>query len=225
MIRIVRVAALVLAAALCGPAAALAQSGPSDTSPFYAQFDVAATLGHKSSGAVGGEGGYRVKPYLDAFLEAGHIGNAASADLEAGANTIANNVGATASSVSKVTYFDLGVRYHRMVTPTIQWYGALGLGAAKVSNETTFSVNGTVFPPEALGISGSDLNGHETKTFLMLGGGATMTFGRRYFGDLSYRFGGVLGASNQVTGNGYTLKTNRIQLGIGMRFNGFWKFK
>ena len=52
----------------------------------------------------------------------------------------------------------------------------------------------------------------------MLGGGVTMAFGKRYLGELSYRWGGVFGVTSPVTGSGSTLSTNRIQLGIGVTF-------
>jgi len=221
MIRMARAGVFVLAIALWGSATALAQPSGSDASLGYAQFDIAATLGHTSDKALGGEAGYYVRPELAVFFEGGHIGNAASADIELGANLIANNVGVTANAITKVNYFDVGVRYRFTLRswPTIHPYAAIGIGAAHVTNQTTFSINGTTYSPEALGIQlGVDLNGSETKTFLMLGGGATMMFGTRYLAELSYRWGGVFGATNALTGSGSTLSTNRVQLGIGVTF-------
>ena len=221
MIRMARAALLVFAIALWGSATAFAQPSGFDASRGYAQFDIAATLGHTSDKAFGGEAGYDVRPEIAVFFEGGHIGNAASADLQSGASRIANNVGATANPIAKVNYFDVGVRYRFTLAsrPTIHPYAAIGIGGAHVSNETTFIVNGTTYPPEALGIGGGgDLNGSETKAFLMLGGGVTMAFGKRYLGELSYRWGGAFGVTSAVTGSGSTLSTNRIQLGIGVTF-------
>ncbi len=219
MMRIARAVVLVFVVALGGSTAAVAQGTSSGESRFYAQLDVAATLGHTSSGAIGAEAGYRFRPRIDVFAEGGHIGNVTSADMQTAANLIANNVGASANPVAKVNYFDVGARYHFVVTPTIHPYVAIGIGVAHVSNETTFTVNGTTVSPDSLGIqTGADLNGSETNAFLMIGGGTTVSFSRRYYVDLSYRFGGVLGATNALTGSGSTLVTNRVQLGIGMTF-------
>jgi opacity protein-like surface antigen len=221
MTRIGRAVLVVFAIVLLGSATAFAQPSGASTWSGYAQFDVAATFGHKSDKALGGEAGYEVRPGIDVFAEGGHIGNAASADLESGANLIANAVGATANAITKVNYFDVGVRYRFTLAswPTVHPYAAIGIGAAHLTNQTTFSINGTTFSPDALGIQlGADLNGSETKAYLMLGGGAMMTFGERYLVDLSYRWGGVLGATDAITGSGSTLSTNRLQFGIGLTF-------
>jgi opacity protein-like surface antigen len=218
MMRIVRIAPIVFSMLVCGFSTAFAQGGAA-SSRGYAEFDVAATLGHKSDKAIGGEAGFHIRPNFDLFVEGGHIGNAASADLDAGANLIANNVGATANAITKVNYFDVGIRYPFAASPTVHPYVAFGIGAANVKNETTFSVNGAQVPEESIGIqSGADLNGSETKAFIMAGVGATVTLKPRYFLDFSYRFGGVLGATNALTGSGSTLKTNRVQVGIGINF-------
>jgi opacity protein-like surface antigen len=219
MIRIVRVAPIVFAVVVCGFSTAFAQAAGAAASRGYAEFDIAATLGHKSDKAIGGEVGFHLRPKIDVFAEGGHIGNAASADLEAGATLIANNVGAAANAISKVNYFDVGVRYGFEAAPNVHPYVAFGIGAAQVKNETTFAVNGTVVPEESIGIqSGTDLNGSETKAFLMIGGGATITLKPRYFLDVSYRFGGVISAPSPASANGALLKTSRVQLGIGLTF-------
>jgi opacity protein-like surface antigen len=211
-----RVVRMLVAVMVCGASAAQAQTSAAPAR--YAQFDIAATLGHKSDSSVGGEVGFTFRPNLDVFFEGGHIGNAASSDMDQGATRIANNVGATANAIAKVNFFDVGVRYRFMPSPRFHPYAAIGIGAAHVTNQTTFSVNGTVVPESSLGIqSGVDLNGSETKAFLMLGVGTTIPFKTRYLFDVSYRFGGVLGAANALNGTS-TLATNRIQLGIGLNF-------
>lgn len=209
---------MVFVMVVCGRVAAFAQAQKTDM-PGYAQLDIAATLGHKSDTAIGGEAGWHINPDLAVFVEGGHIGNAASADIEAGANLIANNVGATANAISKVNYFDVGVRYSFVMNnPKVHPYAAIGVGAAQVKNETTFVVNGTAFAPDALGIQvGTDLSGSETKPFIMIGAGASVDFATRYLLDVSYRFGAVTGATSAVNGTA-TLKTSRVQIGLGIKF-------
>jgi len=209
---------MVVVMVACGCAVAFAQAQNADM-PGYAQLDVAATLGHKSDAAIGGEFGWHVKPDLAIFFEGGHIGNAAAADIEAGANRIANAVGATANAITKVNYYDVGVRYaFVMNNPKVHPYVAFGVGAAQVKNETTFVVNGTTTAPETLGIQlGSDLNGQETKAFVMFGLGAHVDVGSRYLIDASYRFGAVLSTTSAVADT-VALKTNRVQLGVGVKF-------
>lgn len=220
MMRIARVLPMLFGMTFSTAALLHAQTAaPTDTRA-YAEIDVAATLGHKSDAAVGVEAGYRIRPRFDVFFEGGHIGNAASADLDQRATTIANAVGASASTVAKVNYFDVGVRYHWPVAGRFHPYLAMGIGAAGVKNETTLSVNGTAVPAEDLGVLfGSDLNGHETSGFFMFGGGATAPFGKRYFGDLSYRYGRVFQKSDSggnVVIDG--INTHRVQIGVGVRF-------
>ena len=84
---------------------------------------------------------------------------------------------------------------------------AIGGGIAHVKNETTLSANSDLVQ------FGTDLNGSEVKPVFMIGAGATVGFAKRYFIDLSYRFGAVfLGDDSGVN------KTQRAQVGIGVRF-------
>ena len=224
MMRIARVVPIVFAITLCAAAALQAQPAASGDMRGYAEINGGATLGHKSDVSVGGEAGYEVMRNLDVFGEFGHIGNAASADLESRANTIANNVGGTADVVAKVNYFDFGVRYRFTIAsaPKVHPYVALGIGGAHVTTETTLSVNGTVVPPDTLVTFGTDLNGSETAPFLMIGGGATVPFASRYFVDVSYRFGRVFEKSETTGGDTVVVlnafNTNRIQVGLGIKF-------
>ena len=221
MMRIARVVPICFAITIGAAPLLRAQPAASPDMKGYAEFNVGATFGHKSDLSVGGEGGWAVMRDLDVFVELGHIGNAASDDLESRANTIANNVGATASVVAKINYIDAGVRYRFVVNaPNVHPYVAAGFGAAHVNNETTLSVNGTVVPPENLGVQfGTDLNGSETSPFFMFGFGSTVEFHTRYFVDVSYRYGRVF-AKNDDAGNVVLAgtNTNRVQVGIGIKF-------
>ncbi len=223
MMRIARVVPMLMAFTFCGAAALQAQPAASGDMRGYAEINGGATLGHKSDLSVGGEAGYQVMSNLDVFGEVGHIGNAASADLESRANVIANNVGATASVIAKVNYFDFGIRYRFVVRqPNVHPYVAVGVGGAHVTTETTLSINGATVAPGTLVTFGSDLNGSETAPLFMIGGGATLTFASRYFADISYRFGRVFGKSETSGSESITVlnafNTNRVQVGLGIKF-------
>lgn len=222
MMRSVRVLPIWFAVTLCSAAQLYAQPAASTSNRGYAEIDLAATLGHKSDKAVGGEAGYRLRRQFDVFFEGGHIGNAASADLDSRATTIGNAVGATASAVAKVNYFDAGVRYHIQTTRTGRFepYLAAGVGVAQVKNATTLSVNGTTVDPASLGVQfGTDLSGTEKSGFFMFGGGGTVPFGKRYLVDLSYRYGRVFQRSDS-SGNVVIagINTHRVQAGLGITF-------
>lgn len=220
MMRCARVATLWLAGILCAAAASAQTSTPSSgpASPFYAEVDVAATLGHKSDKSVGGEAGVRIVSGLDFLLEGGRMGNVGTAELDARALKIANAIGASSSASYKVNYFDAGVRYTLPVTSVAHPYLAFGVGMAQVTSETTLSVNGTAASPESLGVQfGSDLNGTERKALIMFGGGATVTFATRYFVDLSYRFGRILPKTSVIDGD-VGINTQRAQVGVGVHF-------
>jgi len=102
----------------------------------------------------------------------------------------------------------VGLRYHWPASPNVDPYVALGVGLAHVNNETTLSANSDLVQ------FGSDLNGSQNRPIIMLGGGATVGFAKRYFLDLSYRFGAVLATGDASGVN----KTQRVQVGIGIKF-------
>jgi hypothetical protein len=191
---------------------------PTDTSRLYVEFTGGATLGHKSSGSVGGEIGYQITGPYFVFFEGGHMGNVGTSDLDARAKTIGDAVGATASASLKINYFDAGIRYNpKVMLSMFHPYLALGFGAAPVKVQTSLAVNGTVVPPESLGVQfGSDLGGTETKGFMMIGGGVNYPFAKRYFADGSIRYGRVF-AKTSVIENDTGINTLRVQFGIGVR--------
>jgi hypothetical protein len=132
------------AAAVCVTGTASAQSNP-EPGPFSAAFTVGATLGNKSSSSFGGEVDYKLGTEWEAFVEFGRMRNVASGDTDDRALVVANNIGASVSSVaSKATYFDAGVKY--LFLPFkggYQPYATLGFGAARVAQDVVFSANGT----------------------------------------------------------------------------------
>jgi hypothetical protein len=121
MMRFVRVVTSLVVFLLAGTAAARAQVTAIDQR-WYAEFTTAATLGHKSDTSLGVELGMMnvAIPDLDVFIEAGHMFNVGTTDLEERAQTIATAIGGTvASTAHKVNYFDIGGRYR--FSPRDRW--------------------------------------------------------------------------------------------------------
>jgi opacity protein-like surface antigen len=226
MIRYVRVAAVLI---MIAPGAAISEAQtpnpPRQTTAnepkMFADFNIAATLGHKSDAAVGGEWGIEVIRNIDVFAEFGHMGNVATSDFDARAHLIADNIGATAGSTAqKVNFFDAGVRYR--FSPYGMWrpYALFGIGVAHVSNEASFSQNGTDITGSLpdFGVElGADLSGSLNKAIIIVGGGVNYVFRGRYFADLSYRYGGILPKTGTIE-NDVAIHTQRVQVGIGLRF-------
>src|SRR3977135_859630 len=81
MKRFAGVATLCLVSTLCARTAAYAQtttgacSSMSCESRIDGEVNAGPTLGHKSDTFVGVEGGFRLIPGLDVFVEGGHMGN------------------------------------------------------------------------------------------------------------------------------------------------------
>jgi opacity protein-like surface antigen len=219
MMRCTRVAKLWLVGTLCAGAASAQTpaAAPAPDSRFYVELTFGPTLGHESDKSVGVEAGMRVADQLDGFLEGGHIGNAATTDFEQRGQKIANALGANLSSVEKVNYFDIGLRYLVPVMSKAHPYIAFGVGVAQVSTETNLTVNGAPVGPDAASI-GTDLVGTFKRPFIMFGVGANMTFATRFFGDLSYRFGHISGETDGSDVVLAAISTQRIQFGIGVRF-------
>ena len=97
MMRVTRFALVWMAILTGGVTAAQAQTPSGEEARYYGQFAVAATLGHKSDSSVGGEFGAGLIDHLwmtgdriEVFLEGGRMGNVATTDLDARAETIAD---------------------------------------------------------------------------------------------------------------------------------------
>lgn len=220
MLRVVRVAMCVVLGLFVFAVSSQAQpaAGSSDNFRYWADFNVAATVGHKSSGSVGGEAGVVISGPFGVYVEGGRMMNVGTEDLDQRALKIANAVGATASTSYKVNYFDAGIK----VAPELYWpvhpYVMFGVGVAQVRAETALAVNGTTVPPESLGVQfGSDLHGVEKKAIIIVGGGAAYTFATRYFADFSVRYGRIL-PKTDVIENDKGINTARLQLGVGVKF-------
>jgi hypothetical protein len=91
------------------------------------------------------------------------------------------------------------------------------VGIAHVSTETNLAINGAPVGADVVSI-GSDLSGSFNRPFIMFGFGAHLTFATRFFGDLSYRFGRVSGATDGSDEVLAAVPTQRLQFGVGVHF-------
>ncbi|HEY0521314.1 MAG TPA: outer membrane beta-barrel protein, partial [Ilumatobacteraceae bacterium] len=175
------------------------------------------TLGHKSDKFFGGEVGWRLTKDLDIYVEATHMGNVGTSDLDARATPIANFLGGTASTAYVVNAFDVGVKYNIVATPRIHPYVLAGVGLAHVSTEVEFAVNGTVIDPGATVQLGSDLSGSTNRGMFGIGFGVKVPFKEQFFADLGYRFAQIFSKSADAE-TLPSIPTQRVVLGVGMRF-------
>ncbi len=219
MMRFARVVPCAAAFLLACAAPGRAQTTATDAGRYYAEFNVGATFGHKSSGSFGAEAGYRLSGPYTVFVEGGRMFNVGTSDLDNRATVIANAVGATASSSYKVNYFDAGLRYQpTAMLAMLHPYLAIGVGLAQVRAETALAVNGTTVPPETLGVAfGDDLNGRVNKALLTIGGGVTYPLAQRYFVDGTFRYGRIFPRSGVIEAD-TGINTTRLQIGFGVRF-------
>jgi opacity protein-like surface antigen len=221
MKRFACIAAVCLAATLgpgASPAHAQVLPAPSD-SKMYVELNFGPTLGHRSDTFVGVEGGYRLTGDLDLIVEAGHMGNVGTTDLDDRATIISNFLGGTASTAFKVNYGAAGVRYNFTVSPMVHPYVLGAVGFAHVKTEVEFTVNGSVIDPASrpdLQLGG-DLSGSHNKTMLVFGFGVHMPFKTRFFADLGYRYGEIF-AKTENFETDRAIPTQRVVLGVGIRF-------
>ena len=221
MKRFACVAAVCLVATLgVGAVSAQAQTTSSGSDPrMYVEINVGPTLGHKGDKFVGGEAGLRLAEGLYVIVEASHMGNVATTDLDNRATIIANHLGGTASSAFKVNHGAAGLRYNLDVSPSVHPYVLAAVGVAQVKTDVAFNVNGTTIdlasrPDVQLG---ADLSGTLTKTIIVAGFGVNVPFATRFFADLGYRFGRIM-PKTDVFETDKGISTQRVVLGVGVRF-------
>ena len=220
MMRLVRLVTCLGIVILAGVSRSQAQT---TTEPrWYAEVTAAATLGHKSDKAFGGEVGGRLTSNVGIFIEGGHMGNVGNTDLETRAQKIANFLGGNVgSSAYKLDFLDIGVKYNVPIGGRWQPYVAFGVGLAKVKPEVTFGVGGTDVTGDLTnrGVQlGTDLAESQNELFIVVGGGVMVNFATRYFVDASDRYG----RTSEAKDGGETLikglNTQRAQIGAGIRF-------
>jgi hypothetical protein len=201
-----------------GVSPAHAQVMPPPDSKMYVELNFGPTLGHKSDKFVGGEAGFHLTGAFDLFVEAGHMGNVATTDLDDRAQIIANFLGGSATTAFVVNHGDVGVRYNFMRSTRVHPYVLGAVGVANVKTEVEFSVGGSVIDPATRGVQlGGDLSGTHNKVIAVFGFGVHVPFKTRFFGDLGYRFGEIL-AKTENFETDKAIPTQRVVLGVGVRF-------
>lgn len=208
----------IAAAGLTGTASAQSAT----TEKYAAEFTVGPTFGNKAGASVGGEFDYKLGKEWLAFFEAGHMTNVATGDMDDRAAVIANVIGGSADVGEKADYYNFGVKY--LFVPFgkgYQPYAGLALGAAHVTKDVVFSVGGSELSESDLlntyGVQlGSDLAGSTTKFMMVIAFGVSRDFARRYFADLSYRYGAIFPTGSIEDDK--TINSQRLQFGFGLRF-------
>jgi opacity protein-like surface antigen len=204
---------------MIGGSVAQAQ-GSGDSGKGYAEFVAQSAFGNVTSQNYGAEFGITITPSIQVFVEVGHTLNVATAQISSSAQAIAGYLAQTESDVGysvaqPLTFGVTGIRY---VLPTggqkLLPYVSAGFGAAKVSNETTFSIAGAdVTPslPQYGVVLGSDLSGGLTKPMVTIGGGISYPAWQSVVFDFQFRFG-------HVFAEGDSINSSRAGLGLGFRF-------
>jgi len=200
------------------PAAPPAAPAAADSGRTYVEINGGATFGTKVAGWVGGEVGFRLSDAFDVFGEGGQMLDNTTNALQNDASQIAAYLGTVTGQPSSytakqpITYFDGGVRY-RMTLERLVPYIALGIGAARVSRDVHFFVNGTDVTGQlgSYGVAlGTDLAGDVTKMLVVVGIGAHVPFGDRWFADFGYRYGRIFDDT--------PINTSRLLVGAGVSF-------
>ena len=186
----------------------------------YAQVLVDATFGNVSSQSYGGEVGMTVWPNAQIFIEGGHVNNVASSDFFNAAQMIAGSLSQTQSGVGfsakePVTFGDAGIRYVVPIADSsVQPYVMAGFGVAHVTQDATFTVNGTDVTGNLAQygiVLGTDLSGSFTRPLLSLGVGVSVPVWQRVAVDLHYRYGRIFAPDSGIN-------VSRAGIGLGFRF-------
>jgi opacity protein-like surface antigen len=187
------------------------------------QGTVGATFGNNTGASFGGEFDYKINTEWELFLEAGQMRNVASGQMDDDAQLIATSIGASAEAAERANYYTVGAKY--LLVPFgggYVPYVGVGFGAARVKKETVFSINGQELSELELLIEhgvqlGADLAGATVKPLFTAAFGVTRDFAGRAFMDISYRYGLIFSDSDTIEDD-KGLNTQRLQLGIGVRF-------
>jgi opacity protein-like surface antigen len=215
------VAMLLLFGAMAAHAQTPAQTQPPPPPPqprASVAFTSGASFGYASS--VGGEASMRLARVLDLIVAGAHVWNLTPADVASRALTIANAVGATATTSVHANVFDLGLRLYvpALGGRYVQPYGLAGGGLALLHTRTVFDAGAGPTDADTLGIQlGRDLAGTTIKPSLLVGGGAVVTPSRRLFIDLGVRYDRIFARPSQIP-HDQVLNAVRLQIGAGVWF-------
>jgi opacity protein-like surface antigen len=210
------------------PSAAFAQR-PAPVSPAplpvedargYVEVNAQSAFGNVTSQSFGGEVGFRLRPNVQVFFELATARDVSTPDVGTAAQLIANSLSQGQSGVgfsvkSPATFGVGGARYLFPIPDSkLQPYVLGGLGAAKVTRNVKFTVNGTDVTANLaqLGVVlGGDLSGSITKPMITLGGGIVYPVWQRVIADFEFRYGRIFADDQGIN-------LSRAGLGIGIRF-------
>ena len=207
-----------LAGAMLMAAAVSAQTTPADEDRGYVQAVAESAFGNVTSQSYGAEAGFTVRPNLQVFGSFGHVGNVATSELSAAAQSIAGALsqlqsGAVSFSVNEPsTFFVGGVRYRFPVASALKPYVSGGAGIASVSKDVKFFINGTDASstiPQYVTL-GSDVSGDESALMITFGGGVVWPAWRQLIIDFHYMYGHIAADT--------AINVSRAGVGIGVRF-------
>ena len=198
---------------------ARAQSPAAAEEKGYVEGVVQSAFGNVTSQSFGVEVGISVRPAMHIFVDVGHAGDTAPAELGTAAQLMAGSLSQTQSNVTytaqqPVTFGVVGIRYRFATASIVEPYVMVGGGIAQVKKDVSFLVAGsdvTSTLPQLGIVLGTDLSGSETKSMLSFGVGAVWPAWRNLIVDFQYRYGRVF-TSDQG------LNLNRVGVGIGVRF-------
>jgi opacity protein-like surface antigen len=208
------------AIALAGVVSAQTPASASDPDRGYVEAMAQSAFGNVTSQSYGAEFGVTVRPNLQVFVEAGTVGNVATSQIGAAAQTIAGYLSQTqanvAFSVKEPEMF--GVAGIKIIVPTsgaVRPYVLGGAGLARVKQDVAFTVGGTDVTSNlasSYGVTlGTDLSGTFTKPMLDVGAGAMWAPMTRLILDLQFRFGRVFAEDGGIN-------VTRAGIGVGVRF-------
>jgi opacity protein-like surface antigen len=176
------------------------------------------SFGNVTSRSFGLEGGWTITPELQLVVEAGHVLDAASPSMGAGAPTIALALGARASGAVTFSFkapVNFGTAALKYVLPTggpVQFYVLGGGGVGECTRNATFTVGGADVTNSLSAyhiILGNDLSGSQYRPMVVIGGGAVVPIAGRLFADVNYRYNRIFDLNIPIS---------RAGIGVGVRF-------
>jgi opacity protein-like surface antigen len=212
----VALAVLVLA---CGSAVSAQPSVP-ETDRGYVEGVFQSAFGNVTSQSYGGEFGVSVRPGMQVYAEVGRIGNVATPEIGAAAQTMAGFLSQTQSNVAysvkqPVTFVVAGIKFIVPTSGNLRPYVMAGAGMANVKQDVTFTIGGTDVTatlPAQYGVQlGTDLSGSYTKATISFGAGVMWPAWERLVVDIQYRYGRILAEDVGIN-------TNRAGVAVGVRF-------
>ena len=206
---------------LAGGSTASAQtpSAP-DTDRGYVEGVFQSAFGNVTSQSYGGEFVVSVRPGMQVYAEGGRVGNVATPEMSAAAQTIAGFLSQTQSNVAysvkqPVTFVLAGVKFVVPTSGSLRPYLMGGAGMANVKQDASFTVGGTDVTttlPAQYGVQlGTDLSGSYTRAMISVGAGVMWPAWEHLVVDIQYRYGRILAEDAGIN-------VNRAGVAVGVRF-------